>query len=49
MTTRGFTTEDMTEVGNIIVETLTRLKDEESFDGIQDKVTKLTGKYPLYK
>lgn len=49
MTTRGFTTEDMAEVGNIIVETLTRLKDEESFDGIKDKVTKLTGKYPLYK
>lgn len=49
MTTRGFTTEDMAEVGNIIVETLTRLKDEESFDGIKDKVTKLTGKYLLYK
>lgn len=49
MTTRGFTAEDMTEVGNIIVETLTRLKNEEGLDGISDKVMKLTGKYPLYK
>ncbi|HBV23621.1 MAG TPA: serine hydroxymethyltransferase [Jeotgalicoccus sp.] len=49
MTTRGFTTEDMTEVGHIIVETLTRVKNEENLDGISDKVTKLTGKYPLYK
>lgn len=49
MTTRGFTTEDMTEVGQIIVETLTRVKNEENLDGIADKVTKLTGKYPLYK
>lgn len=49
MTTRGFTTEDMTEVGQIIVETLTRVKNEEKLDGIADKVTKLTGKYPLYK
>lgn len=49
MTTRGFTTEDMTEVGHIIVETLTRIKNEENLDGISDKVTKLTGKYPLYK
>lgn len=49
MTTRGFTTEDMTEVGQIIVETLTRVKNEENLDGITDKVTKLTGKYPLYK
>ncbi|WP_026859260.1 serine hydroxymethyltransferase [Jeotgalicoccus psychrophilus] len=49
MTTRGFTMEDMTEVGQIIVETLTRVKNEENLDGISDKVTKLTGKYPLYK
>lgn len=49
MTTRGFTTEDMTEVGQIIVETLTQVKNEENLDGIADKVTKLTGKYPLYK
>lgn len=49
MTTRGFTAEDMTEVGNIIVETLTRVKNEETLEGISDKVTKLTGKYPLYK
>ena len=49
MTTRGFTMEDMTEVGQIIVETLTRVKNEEKLDGIADKVTKLTGKYPLYK
>lgn len=49
MTTRGFTTEDMTEVGHIIVETLTRVKNEENLDGISEKVTKLTGKYPLYK
>lgn len=49
MTTRGFTTEDMKEVGNIIVDTLTRLKNEESMDGLYDKVIKLTGKYPLYK
>lgn len=49
MTTRGFTTEDMTEVGHIIVETLTRVKNEGNLEGISDKVTKLTGKYPLYK
>lgn len=49
MTTRGFTADDMTEVGHIIVETLTRVKNEESLDGISEKVTKLTGKYPLYK
>ena len=49
MTTRGFTAEDMTEVGKIIVETLTRVKNEKNLDGISDKVTKLTGKYPLYK
>ncbi len=49
MTTRGFTTEDMIEVGKIMVETLTRVKNEENLEGISDKVTKLTGKYPLYK
>ncbi|CAD2073660.1 serine hydroxymethyltransferase [Jeotgalicoccus meleagridis] len=49
MTTRGFTTEDMTEVGEIIVETLSRLKNDEDLNGIHEKVTKLTGKYPLYK
>lgn len=49
MTTRGFTTEDMTEVGEIIVETLSRLKNDENLNGIHEKVTKLTGKYPLYK
>ena len=49
MTTRGFTTEDMTEVGKIIVETLSRLKNDEDLNGIHEKVTKLTGKYPLYK
>ncbi|CAD2080015.1 serine hydroxymethyltransferase [Jeotgalicoccus coquinae] len=49
MTTRGFTTEDMTEVGKIMVETLKRAKNEENLEGISDKVTKLTGKYPLYK
>lgn len=49
MTTRGFTTEDMKEVGNIIVDTLSRVKNEESLDGLYDKVIKLTGKYPLYK
>ena len=49
MTTRGFTADDMTEVGHIIVETLTRVKNEENLDGISEKVTKLTGKYPLYK
>ena len=49
MTTSGFTTEDMTEVGEIIVETLSRLKNDENLNGIHEKVTKLTGKYPLYK
>ena len=49
MTTRGFTTEDMTEVGEIIVETLSRLKNDENLNRIHEKVTKLTGKYPLYK
>src|SRR5699024_8214999 len=49
MKTSCFTTEDMTEVGEIIVETLSRLKNDEDLNGIHEKVTKLTGKYPLYK
>ncbi len=38
MTTRGFTTEDMTEVGHIIVETLTRVKMKRIWMGFQIKL-----------
>lgn len=49
MTSRGFTEADMTEVADLIVETLNRVKEDASLEGIQDKVHALTAKYPLYQ
>lgn len=49
MTSRGFNEEDMREVADLIVETLTRVKEDTSLEGIQDKVHALTAKYPLYQ
>jgi glycine hydroxymethyltransferase len=49
MTSRGFTEEDMTEVADLIIETLNRVKEEQSLEGIIDKVHALTAKYPLYQ
>lgn len=49
MTTRGFTTEDMVEVGDLIAEVLNNVKEEKDSAYIKDKVLALTGKYPLYQ
>lgn len=48
MTTRGFKEKDMEEVANLMAETLNRAKNEESLDGIIDKVHAITADYPLY-
>ena len=49
MTTRGFTTEDMTKVGELIAEVLTSVKEEKDFSHVRDEVLALTSKYPLYQ
>lgn len=49
MTTRGFTTEDMVEVGDLIAEVLNNVKEEKDSSYIKDKVLALTSKYPLYQ
>lgn len=49
MTTRGFKEDDMVEIADLIVETLTREKNGESLDGLNDKVKALTSKHPLYE
>lgn len=49
MTSRGFNEEDMKTVADLIVETLDRVKAEETLEGIQEKVHALTAKYPLYQ
>lgn len=49
MTTRGFTTEDMTKVGELIAEVLTSVKEEKDFSHVKDEVLALTAKYPLYQ
>ncbi len=49
MTTRGFTTEDMTRVGELIAEVLTSVKEEKDFSHVKDEVLALTSKYPLYQ
>lgn len=49
MTTRGFKEDDMLEVADLIIETLTRHKNGESLDGLHNKVEALTSKYPLYE
>ena len=49
MTTRGFKEDDMLEVADLIIETLTRHKNGESLEGLHNKVEALTSKYPLYE
>ncbi|MFD2830674.1 serine hydroxymethyltransferase [Corticicoccus populi] len=49
MTSRGFNEADMEQVADLIVETLNRVKEEASLEGLQEKVHALTAKYPLYK
>lgn len=48
MTTRGFKEKDMEEVAKLMAETLKRTKNEESLDGIIEKVHAMTADYPLY-
>ena len=48
MTTRGFKEKDMEEVAKLMAETLKRVKNEESLDGIIEKVHAMTADYPLY-
>lgn len=48
MTTRGFKEKDMEEVAKLMAETLKRAKNEESLDGIIEKVHAMTADYPLY-
>src|SRR5690625_572120 len=48
MTTRGFKEKDMEEVAKLMAETLKRAKNEESRDGIIEKVHAMTAYYPLY-
>ena len=49
MTTRGFTTDDMVEVADLIAEVLNNVKEEKDSSYIRDKVLALTSKYPLYQ
>jgi len=48
VTTRGFTKEDMVEVGKIIAFTLKNIGNEEAYQEARERVTALTNKYPLY-
>ncbi|WP_462421603.1 serine hydroxymethyltransferase [Salinicoccus sp. Marseille-QA3877] len=48
MTTRGFKEKDMEEVAKLMAETLKRAKNDESLDGIIEKVHAMTADYPLY-
>ena len=48
LSTRGFGTEDMKEVGNIIADTLTNPDNEEIKDALRARVAALCAKYPLY-
>ena len=48
MTTRGFKEKEMEEVGRLMADTLKRAKNDESLDGIIEKVHAMTADYPLY-
>ncbi|MCU9613306.1 serine hydroxymethyltransferase [Caldibacillus lycopersici] len=48
VTTRGFTTKDMVEVGKIIAYTLKNLDNEAAIEEARQRVTALTNKFPLY-
>src|SRR5690625_2665570 len=49
MTTRGFNEEDMREVADLMAEVLTAVKNGQEFAELRDRVSALTGKYPLYQ
>ncbi|MCG1009892.1 serine hydroxymethyltransferase [Salinicoccus sp. ID82-1] len=49
MTTRGFKEEEMQEVADLIVETLSDIKEGTKYETLKDRVTALTSKFPLYK
>lgn len=49
ITTRGFTKEDVVEVGKIIAFTLKNIEDEAALNEARQRVTNLTKKYPLYE
>ncbi|GAB3058180.1 serine hydroxymethyltransferase [Salinicoccus sesuvii] len=49
MTTRGFKEEEMQEVADLIVETLSNVKEGKKYETLKDRVTELTSKFPLYK
>lgn len=49
MTTRGFKEEEMQEVADLIVETLSDVKEGKKYETLKDRVTALTSKFPLYK
>ena len=48
LTSRGFTTEDMSQVGNIIADVLLQPKNEEILASARVQVKKLTQQHPLY-
>ncbi len=48
MTTRGFGTEEMREVGRIIVEALTTEPTDADLDGLLQRSRALTAAFPLY-
>ena len=48
LSARGFTTEDMKEVGAIIADTLNNPENEEIKDALRARVATLCAKYPLY-
>ncbi|WP_017549614.1 serine hydroxymethyltransferase [Salinicoccus carnicancri] len=49
MTTRGFNEDDMREVADLMAEVLTAVKNGQEFAELKDRVSALTGKYPLYQ
>lgn len=49
VTTRGFIEEDMKEIAECIYLALTNIDNEEILSEVQNRVSKLTEKYPLYK
>jgi glycine hydroxymethyltransferase len=48
VTTRGFGTEEMSEVGRLIAEVLTNIEREDVIAGVRRKVEALTSRFPLY-
>ena len=48
VTSRGFGTDEMREVGRLIAEVLTNIDREEVIGGVRRKVEALTSRFPLY-